>query len=51
MNKIILGLVAFVVIAGASYASLNTKEDGMMDKETSESSVVEDKEQMVQAQV
>jgi len=47
MNKIILGLVAFVVIAGASYASLNTKEDGMMDKETSESSVVEDKEQMV----
>ena len=46
MNKnigIVFGVVVLVVIAGGIYASMNNKNDAIMEKEQMEQKVMEDK--------
>ncbi len=46
MNKntgIIIGIIAFVIIAGGVYASMNNNDDAMMEKENMEQKAMEEK--------
>ena len=46
MNKstgIIIGIIALVIVGGGIYASMNSKNDAMMEKEKMEQQAMEDK--------